>query len=62
VAGVLAEVSDVCGAGLIDAQGIVQQQPHHRRGAQRLGAGVGIGGGDQGWARAWSRPRPTVAV
>ena len=45
VAGVLAEVGDVGGAGLIDAQGVVQQQPHHRR-AQRLSAGVG--GGDQG--------------
>ena len=32
------------GAGLIDPQGVVQQQ--HHRGAQRLGAGVGIGGGD----------------
>jgi hypothetical protein len=46
VAGVLAEVGDVGGACLIDAQGVVQQQPHHRCGAQRLGAGVG--GGDQG--------------
>ena len=47
VAAVLAEVGDVSGAGLIDAQGVVQQQPHHRRGAQRLGAGVGVGGGNQ---------------
>ena len=36
VAGILAEVGDVGGAGLIDAQGVVQQQPHHRRGAQHL--------------------------
>ena len=28
--------------------GHVQQQPHHGRGAQRLDAGVGIGGDDQG--------------
>jgi hypothetical protein len=48
MAGILAEVSDAGGAGLIDAQGVVQQQPHHRRGAQRLGAGVSVGGGDQG--------------
>ena len=47
-AGVLAQVGDVGGAGLIDAQGVLQQQPHRGRGAQRLGAGVGIGGGDQG--------------
>ena len=33
---------------LIDAQGVVQQQPYHGCGAQRLGAGVGVGGGDQG--------------
>ena len=26
----------------------VQQQPHHGRGAQRPGAGVGVGRGDQG--------------
>jgi hypothetical protein len=48
VAGVLAEVGDVGGAGLIHAQRIVQQQPHHRRGAKRLRTGVGIGRGDQG--------------
>jgi hypothetical protein len=48
VAGILAQVGDVGGASLIDAQSIVQQQPHHRRGAQRLGASVGIGGDDQG--------------
>ena len=42
------KVGDVGGAGLIDAQGIVQQQPHHGRVAQRRGTGVGIGGGDQG--------------
>ena len=41
-----AEVGDIGTAGLIDAQGIVQQQPHHGRGAQRLGAGVGIGDGN----------------
>ena len=46
VASVLAEVGDVSGAGLIDAQGVVQQQSHHRRGAHRLGAGVS--GGEQG--------------
>jgi hypothetical protein len=45
VAAVLAKVGDAGGAGLVDAQGIVQQQPHHGRGAQRLGAG---GGGDPG--------------
>ena len=45
MAGILARVGDVGGAGLIDAQGVVQQ-PHYRRGAQRLGAG--LGGGDQG--------------
>jgi hypothetical protein len=44
VAAILAQVGDVGGAGLIHAQGVVQQ-PHHRRGAQRLGAGVGVGGG-----------------
>jgi hypothetical protein len=37
VAAVLAEVGDVGGAGLIDAQGVVQQQSRHRHGAQRLG-------------------------
>jgi|GEM_PF-326091 len=47
VAAVLAEVGDVTGAGLIDAQGIVQQ-PTHRRSAQRLGTGVSVGGGNQG--------------
>ena len=60
VAGVLAEVGDVGSAGLIDAQSVVRQQPHHRRGAQRLDAGVGIGGATR--ARAWSRSRPTAAV
>ena len=49
VTAVLAEAGDVSGAGLIDAQGVVQQQqPHHRRGAQRPGAGVSVGGGSQG--------------
>ena len=48
VAGVLAEVGDVGGAGLIHAQGVVQQQPHHGCGAQCLGAVVGVGRGDQG--------------
>jgi hypothetical protein len=43
VAAVLAAAGDAGGAGLVDAHGIVQQQPHHGRGAQRLGAG-----GDQG--------------
>jgi hypothetical protein len=33
VAGVLADVGDV---GLIDAQGVMQQQPDHGRSAQRL--------------------------
>ena len=40
VAAMLAEVGDVSSAGLIDAQDVVQQQPHHRRGARRLGAGA----------------------
>jgi hypothetical protein len=53
VAAVLAEAGDAGGAGLGDARGIVQQQPHHGRGAQRLGAGVGATS-----ARAWSRSRP----
>ena len=48
MAGVFAKVSDIGRAGLIDAQGVVQQQPHHRSGAQRLDAGVGIGRGNQG--------------
>jgi hypothetical protein len=37
VAGVLAEIGDAGGAGLVDAQGVVEQQPYDRRGAQRLG-------------------------
>jgi hypothetical protein len=48
VPAILAQVGDVGGARLIYTQGIVQQQPHHRRGMQRLGARVGIGRGDQG--------------
>jgi TnpA family transposase len=54
-----AHLRDVGGAGLIDAQGIVQQQPHHGRCAQHLGAGVGVAAVTR--ARAWSRSRPTVA-
>lgn len=46
VAGVLAQVSDVGSAGLIDTQGVMQQQPHHRRGEQRLRTSIGVGGGD----------------
>jgi len=45
---VVAEVGDVGGAGLVDPQRVVQQQPHHGRGAQRLGPCVAIGGSDQG--------------
>ena len=48
VAAILAKVGHVGSAGFIHAQGIVQQQPHHGRGARRLGTGVGIGRGDQG--------------
>ncbi len=47
MAGVLAQVGDAGGAGLIDTQGVMQQ-PHRGGGAQRLGAGVGVGVGDQG--------------
>jgi hypothetical protein len=39
VAAVLAEAGDAGGAGLVHALGIVQQQPHNGRGAQRLGGG-----------------------
>ncbi len=47
VASVGAEVGDVGAEDLVDAQGVVQQQPDHRRGAQPGAAGVGVGGGDQ---------------
>ena len=56
---------DVSGAGLIDAQRVVQQPPHHRRGAQRMGAGTSVGGSSQGppitRSSAFTRPSSSAA-
>ncbi len=52
VTGVLAEVGDVGGAGLVDAQGVVQQKPHHGRSAERLGAEPSLAAADDASARA----------
>jgi hypothetical protein len=69
VPAVRAEVADVRAEGFVDAQGVVQQQPDHRRGPQPRTPGVGVGRDDQGAAllpgqadRPCSRDRPTVAV
>jgi hypothetical protein len=48
VAAIFAQVGHVGGASLIEAQRVVQQQPHQRRSAQRPGTGVGVGRRNQG--------------